>query len=186
MRIWLMKITTVLVLEMMPVSLRRAWLINLACRPICESPMSPSISFCGTSAATESTTTTSTALERTKVSKISKACSPVSGWLINNSLMLMPMREAYSGSRACSASIKAAMPPNFCTSLMTCWARVVLPEASGPKISITRPRGTPLMPRAMSKDRQPVGTASTSALTVSPNFMMAPSPNLVLICSTAD
>ena len=36
------------------VSLRNAWLMRRACRPMCESPMSPSISAFGTSAATES------------------------------------------------------------------------------------------------------------------------------------
>ena len=39
----------------MPVSLRMACDIRRACRPICGSPMSPSISACGTNAATEST-----------------------------------------------------------------------------------------------------------------------------------
>src|SRR5436190_665320 len=49
-----------------PASLRRAWLISRACSPGSESPMSPSISAFGTSAATESTTTTSTAPTRTR------------------------------------------------------------------------------------------------------------------------
>jgi hypothetical protein len=44
------------------------------------SPISPSISAFGTSAATESITTRSTAPERTRISTISRACSPVSGW----------------------------------------------------------------------------------------------------------
>jgi hypothetical protein len=44
-----------------------------------ESPISPSISARGVSAATESTTTTSTAPERTSMSTTSSACSPVSG-----------------------------------------------------------------------------------------------------------
>ena len=42
-RIWLMKTAIVLVLEIFPESLRKAWLINLACKPTCESPISPSI-----------------------------------------------------------------------------------------------------------------------------------------------
>ena len=37
-----------------PVSLRSAWLISRACTPMCASPISPSISARGTSAATES------------------------------------------------------------------------------------------------------------------------------------
>ena len=36
---------------------------------------------------------------------------------------------------------KAAMPPAFCASAMTCSATVVLPEDSGPKISEILPRG---------------------------------------------
>ena len=38
--------------------------------------------------------------------------------------------------------------------------RVVLPLDSGPKISMTRPRGMPLPPRAISRLRLPVGMPS--------------------------
>ena len=54
--------------------MRRAW------SPTWLSPISPSISAFGTSAATESMTTTSMAPERMSMSAISSACSPVSGW----------------------------------------------------------------------------------------------------------
>ena len=74
-----MKIHSVFERLMLPVSLRNACDIKRACRPMCESPMSPSISAFGVNAATESTITTSTALERTNMSQISSACSPVSG-----------------------------------------------------------------------------------------------------------
>ena len=131
-RIWLMKITIHFVREMDPVNLRRAWLINRACRPMWESPISPSISALGTNAATLSTTTTSTAPERTRVSAISKACSPVSGWDTSNSLTFTPKRAAYTGSRACSASIKAHVPPFFWASATMCRVMVVFPELSGP------------------------------------------------------
>ena len=50
---------------------------------MCESPISPSISAFGTSAATLSITKRSTALDLTNVSVISKACSPESGCEIN-------------------------------------------------------------------------------------------------------
>src|SRR5260221_12868791 len=53
--------------------------MSRACKPMCDSPMSPSISALGTSAATESITTMSTAPERTRISQISSACSPVPG-----------------------------------------------------------------------------------------------------------
>ena len=64
-----MKITAVLLLLIAPVSLRSDWLISRACRPTCESPISPSSSFFGTRAATESMTITSTALERMSISR---------------------------------------------------------------------------------------------------------------------
>jgi hypothetical protein len=75
-----MKIRHVLLLATIEVSLRRAWLMRRACMPICASPISPSSSARGTSAATESTTSTSTAPERMRTSAISSACSPLSGW----------------------------------------------------------------------------------------------------------
>ncbi len=119
MRIWLMKITSVLVRLMFAASLRSAWLMRRACRPICGSPISPSISAFGVSAATESITITSTAPERTSMSAISSACSPVSGCEINSSSMLTPSFPAYCGSSAFSASMKAAVPPIFCISATT-------------------------------------------------------------------
>jgi hypothetical protein len=39
---------------------------------------------------------------------------------------------------------------------------VVLPEDSGPKISMTRPRGMPPTPSAISSPSEPVGIDSTS------------------------
>ena len=89
-RSWLMKNTMQLLRLMLPVSLRRAWLISRACRPGSWSPISPSISAFGVSAATESITTMSTALERTSMSAISSACSPVSGWDSSRSSTLTP------------------------------------------------------------------------------------------------
>ena len=86
MRIWLMNITIVFERLMLPVSLRNACDIKRACRPICGSPISPSISALGVSAATESTTTTSTEPERTSMSAISSACSPLSGCEISKFL----------------------------------------------------------------------------------------------------
>ena len=66
-----------------PVNFLNALDIKRACSPICESPISPSISAFGVNAATESITTKSTAPERIKLSAISKACSPLSGCEIN-------------------------------------------------------------------------------------------------------
>ena len=89
-----MKMAIVLVLLRLPVSLRSAWLIRRAWRPTWVSPISPSISARGVSAATESMTTTSIAPERTSMSAISSACSPVSGWEISNWSMSTPIALA--------------------------------------------------------------------------------------------
>ena len=132
MRIWLMKMTVAFDLETVPVSLRSAWLMSRACRPSCGSPISPSISARGTSAATESITTRSTAPERTSMSVISSACSPVSGCETSRSSIFTPSWRAYCTSSACSASMKAATPPAFCTSAIAWSASVVLPLDSGP------------------------------------------------------
>ncbi len=174
-----------LVFLMVAVSLRRAWLMRRACRPTWESPMSPSNSALGTRAATESTTTRSMALDRTRASAISRACSPVSGWETSKLSMSTPSLRAYWGSRACSASMKAAMPPALWASAIIWRATVVLPEASGPKTSTTRPRGMPPTPRATSRERIPVERVAIFILALSPNFMMAPLPNCFSIPASA-
>ncbi len=89
-----MKMQVVLDLARDPASLRSAWLMRRAWRPTVVSPISPSISARGTRAATESMTMTSMALERTSMSQISSACSPVSGWEMRTSSMSTPMRAA--------------------------------------------------------------------------------------------
>ena len=68
---------------------------------------------------------------------------------------------------------------------MACRATVVLPLASGPKISMMRPRGNPLPPRAMSRLREPVVMPCTSAALSLPSCMMAPLPNCFSICCRA-
>ena len=124
-----------------------AWLISLAWRPMWDSPISPCISALGTRAATESIITMSMAPERTMVSAISRACSPSSGWERYMFAVSTPRFLAYIGSRACSASIYPAIPPIFCTSATRWRAIVVLPEDSGPYISIILPLGMPPTPR---------------------------------------
>ncbi len=127
-----MKIAVVPELLSAPVILRSAWLIRRACRPTWLSPISPSISARGTSAATESMTRMSSAPERISMSAISSACSPVSGWDTSRASVSTPSALAYSGSSACSASMNAAMPPDFCALATACSATVVLPQDSGP------------------------------------------------------
>src|SRR2546425_7587146 len=150
------------------------------------SPISPSISARGTNAATESTVMISTAPLRTSVSAISSACSPVSGCETRRSSVWTPSFFAYPRSRACSASINAATPPAFCASAITCKESVVLPEASGPKISITRPRGKPPTPSARSSPNDPDEMAGTSAgISAVPSLMMAPFPYCFSIWESA-
>jgi len=55
-------------------------------------------------------------------------------------------------------------------------ASVVFPDASGPYISATLPRGIPRPPSAMSSERAPVEMPATSARLSAPSFMMAPWP----------
>src|SRR3984885_15587418 len=112
------------------------------------------------------------------MSVISSACSPVSGWDTNKSLTLTPSFSAYTGSRACSASTNAAVPPLACAEAIMARVSVVLPEDSGPNISITRPRGMPPTPSAMSRPNEPVGIESTSYVApASPKRMTEPLPN---------
>ena len=119
--------------------------------------MSPSISAWGVSAATESITIMSTAPDLTRDSAISSACSPVSGCDTHRLSVFTPRFAAYTGSRACSASINAATPPFFCDSAMACRARVVFADVSGPYIYITLPLGYPPIPSAASSVIDPEG-----------------------------
>ena len=89
-----MKIAVVPVADKAPVILRRAWLMRRACRPTWESPISPSISALGTSAATESMTMMSIPPERISISAISRACSPVSGWETSSESVSTPRARA--------------------------------------------------------------------------------------------
>ena len=67
------------VLLIVLVSFRSALDMSRACKPTEVSPISPSISARGVSAATESTINKSIAPERIRLSAISSACSPLSG-----------------------------------------------------------------------------------------------------------
>ena len=60
--------------------------------------------------------------------------------------------------------------------------RVVFPDDSGPKISITRPRGRPPTPSARSIANEPVGMISICLKArASPRRMMLPSPYALVI-----
>src|SRR5665213_2433970 len=78
--------------------------------------------------------------------------------------------------------MNAAAPPAFWACAIACKAMVVLPEDSGPKISITRPRGKPPTPSATSSESDPVETAPMATWAWSFIFMTAPLPNWRSIC----
>src|SRR5437867_603390 len=99
---------------------------------------------------------------------------------MRRSSVLTPQVRAHAASSACSASMNAAVPPVLCAEATACSARVVLPEASGPKISMTRPRGKPPTPRAMSTASEPVEIASIFSPALAPSFMIEPFPNCSL------
>jgi hypothetical protein len=62
-----------------------------------------------------------------------------------------------------------------------CWHSVVFPDDSGPKISVTRPRGTPPTPSARSSASDPVGIVSTARCVASPSLITAPSPYCLMM-----
>ena len=69
---------------------------------------------------------------------------------------------------------------------MICSVSVVLPDDSGPKISMTRPRGTPPMPSAKSRLTEPVEIDGMIAMaSFWPSRMIEPLPNCFSIWPTA-
>ena len=182
-RIWLMKITRhVFDFAIAPVSLRMAWLMRRACRPTKTVPHLALDLGPRDERATESTITTSTALERTRSSTISSACSPVSGWLTSRSSSShaeLARIGRVEGVLRVHEGADAALALGVGDA--TCSARVVLPELSGPKISTTRPRGkTPAAEGQVQADGEPVLMPSDAALMpgspASPRRMMDPLP----------
>ena len=147
--------------------------------------MSPSISARGMSAATESMTTRSTAFDLMSSSQISSACSPVSGCETSRLARSTPSFLAHVGSSACSASMNAATPPSFCIAAIVCSVSVVLPEDSGPKTSMIRPRGMPRPPRARSRLSAPVCMPGTMSDGSSSSRMIEPLPYVFSICPSA-
>src|SRR5436190_11644604 len=81
--------------------------------------------------------------------------------------------------------MKATTPPRFWASASTCWQSVVLPDDSGPKISVIRPRGMPPTPIARSSAIEPVGMESTACRSEVPSFMIEPRPNCFSIARMA-
>src|SRR5438445_3182282 len=83
--------------------------------------------------------------------------------------------------------MKAAVPPAFWASAIVCNMSVVFPDDSGPKISMTRPRGSPPVPSARSSPSEPDGMTGTSGggASVAPSFMMDPLPNCFSIWAIA-
>ena len=120
------------------------------------SPISPSSSALGTRAATESTTTTSTApVDDQRTGDFERLFAVVR--LRNDQIVDIDAEFARIGRIERVFGIdEAAAPPAFCAWAITCSASVVLPDDSGPKISITRPRGKPPTPSAESSEMEPL------------------------------
>ena len=100
-----MKMMQVLVFAISGLSTRRAWLMSRACWPTEGVPISLSVSFFGTRAATESMTMMSTALDLISISAMRRASSPKAGWLTSRLSRSTPRRLHQVGSSACSASM---------------------------------------------------------------------------------
>ena len=66
--------------------------------------------------------------------------------------------------------MNATTPPRAWASARTCWQTVVLPDDSGPKISVIRPRGMPPTPSARSSAIEPVGIVSSDQLLARPEL----------------
>ena len=126
----------------------------------------------------------STAFDLISSSAICIASSPLVGWLTSSFSSEIPSFFAQLGSSACSASMKAAMPPACWAAATACRASVVLPLDSGPKTSMIRPRGKPLPPRARSTDRLPLEMPSIGRWASLPRGMIDPSPNSFSICAS--
>ena len=72
--------------------------------------------------------------------------------------------------------MKAATPPVFWALATTVSASVVLPEDSGPKISMMRPRGRPRPPSARSRLSAPVAIEGIGSSESPSSFMIEPLP----------
>lgn len=70
------------------------------------------------------------------------------------------IRGVYGVKRVLGVNERAS-PPILCASATTWRASVVLPDDSGPYISIILPRGSPPIPVAASRVTEPVDIAST-------------------------
>ncbi len=81
--------------------------------------------------------------------------------------------------------MNAHTPPFFCASAIACNVSVVLPEDSGPNTSMMRPARVTADAERQSSPMEPEGMTSTSTFGESPSFMMASSPNLVLMSRMA-
>ena len=83
--------------------------------------------------------------------------------------------------------MNAATPPIACACAITVSVSVVLPDDSGPKISMMRPRGKPPTPSAWSIAIDPVGIVSTDSFECSsPSRMIDPSPySFAIACSAS-
>src|ERR1044072_2188735 len=77
----------------------------------------------------------------------------------------------------------AQMPPFFWASAIVCIATVVLPEDSGPYISMILPLGKPPIPSAISRPSEPVDITSMGSEPFSPIIITDPLPKSFSILS---
>ena len=82
--------------------------------------------------------------------------------------------------------MKATTPPLRWASARMCWHSVVLPDDSGPKISVMRPRGMPPTPSARSRAIEPVEMTSTACRSAEPRRMIEPRPNCFSMARIAE
>ena len=99
---------------------------------------------------------TSTFPLRTKDSTMSSACSPVSGWEIRSSGELHADTLRIFGVKRMLGVNEGRDTAGFLCLGHHMQRERVLPEDSGPNISMMRPRGRPPIPSAASRPMEPV------------------------------
>jgi len=169
-----------------PVSLRIAWDIIRAWTPTVWSPICPSSSARGVSAATESTAITSTAPERTSMSTDLERLLAVVGLrdqqLVDVDADLLRVQRVHR--------VLGIHERTHAAELLGLGKDVVherrLARRLRPKISTTRPRGTPPIPSGdVQRQRAGGDRVYGDARTGSPIRMTVPLPNCFSICERA-
>ena len=170
-----------------PVSLRSAWLISRACRPTWLSPISPSISASGTSAATESIDDdVDRARAHQRVGDLERLLAGVG--LGDQQLVEVDAQLAGVGrvervlgvDEGAGAAGLLGLGDGRAAPAWSC------PSFRARRSRRSRPRGRPPTPSAMSRPSEPVETVSISTVPVAwPSFITEPLPKARSICAIA-